>query len=191
MDEQQQGRRARRRRGRRGRGGTSQPEEAQRPASPPPGPPGPGAPAPPEASAPRPPRRDTRGQPHAERPEAGRGRTHRAPPTTGRDRGSRDGRGRRDGGGDERDRDRDRDRGRLFEPPVPQDPVSIELGAKFREAQNALRDARKALDKRKAEFGDEPDWMSQQYADAEHAFEEAATAWHDHLSRTGRKMARR
>jgi len=79
----------------------------------------------------------------------------------------------------------------LFEAPVPQDPVSIELGAKFKESQVALRDARKALEKRKAEFGDEPDWMVQQYAEAERAFEEAATAWQEHLSQTGRKIVRR
>jgi hypothetical protein len=74
---------------------------------------------------------------------------------------------------------------------VPQDPVSIELGAKFREAQTAVRDARKALDKRKAEAGDEPDWMLAQVEDAERRFEEAATAWSEHLSQTGRKVVRR
>ncbi|HLB24433.1 MAG TPA: hypothetical protein VJP07_10090 [Dehalococcoidia bacterium] len=74
---------------------------------------------------------------------------------------------------------------------MPQDPVSIELGAKFKEAQVAVRDARKAMEKRKAEFDDEPEWMVQQYAEAERAFEETATAWHEHLSQTGRKMVRR
>jgi hypothetical protein len=74
---------------------------------------------------------------------------------------------------------------------VPQDPISIELGAKFREAQMAVRDARKALDKRKAESGDEPDWMLAQVEDAERRFEEAATAWSEHLSQTGRKVIRR
>lgn len=67
----------------------------------------------------------------------------------------------------------------------------MELGAKFREAQTALRDARKALDKRKAEFGDEPEWMAAQYAEAEAAFEAAATAWQEHLAGTGRKVVRR
>lgn len=74
---------------------------------------------------------------------------------------------------------------------MPQDELSIELGAKFKEAQVALRDARKALEKRKAEFGDEPDWMLEQYQEAERAFEEAATAWTEHLGTTGRKVVRR
>ena len=74
---------------------------------------------------------------------------------------------------------------------MPQDPVSVELGAKFKEKQLALRDAKKALDKRKAEFDDEPDWMIEQLADAEREFEEAATAWSDHLGTTGRKVVRR
>jgi hypothetical protein len=74
---------------------------------------------------------------------------------------------------------------------VPQDPVSIELGAKFKETQVAVRDARKALDKRKAEFDDEPEWMLEQLTEAERAFEEAATAWSDHLGTTGRKVVRR
>jgi hypothetical protein len=74
---------------------------------------------------------------------------------------------------------------------VPQDERSVELGAAFREAQNALRDARKALEKRKAEFNDEPDWMLEQYAAAERRFEEAATAWAEHLETTGRKIVRR
>src|SRR3990172_6588604 len=179
MDEQQ-GKRGRRRLGRRGRGGAGQPDESQqqRPASPAPGPPGPPGPAPAEGSAARAPRRDTRGQPRTERaPEPGRGRTHR-PPGSDRDRGGRGDRGRREGGAErergsrDRDRDRDRDRGpRLFEAPVPQDPVSIELGAKFKEAQVAVRDARKAMEKRKAEFDDEPEWMVQQYAEAERGIE--------------------
>lgn len=66
----------------------------------------------------------------------------------------------------------------------------MELGARFREAHQALRDARKALEKRKAEFGDEPEWLLAQYAEAERQFEEAATAWSDHLAKTGRRMAR-
>jgi hypothetical protein len=74
---------------------------------------------------------------------------------------------------------------------VPQDPGSIELGAKFKDAQVALRDARKALDKRRAEFNDEPDWMIEQLQAAELAFADAATAWHDHLATTGRKVVRR
>jgi hypothetical protein len=74
---------------------------------------------------------------------------------------------------------------------VPQDPVSIELGAKFKESQIAVRDARKALDKRRAEFDDEPEWMLEQLATAERTFEEAATAWTEHLETTGRKVVRR
>ena len=35
---------------------------------------------------------------------------------------------------------------------MPQDPISIELGAKFKESQLVVRDARKVLAKRKAEF---------------------------------------
>jgi hypothetical protein len=91
-----------------------------------------------------------------------------------------------------RDRDRDRDnRPRSFEPPVPQDERSIELGAKFREAQAAMRDAKKTLDKRKAEQGDEPDWLIAEYAAAEQRFEEAATEWSEHLAQTGRRIVRR
>jgi hypothetical protein len=73
---------------------------------------------------------------------------------------------------------------------VPQDELSIELGQRFREAQNALRDAKKTLDKRKAEQGDEPPWLVEQYDEAERRFAEAATAWHEHLSKTGRKVVR-
>jgi hypothetical protein len=74
---------------------------------------------------------------------------------------------------------------------VPQDEVSIELGQRFREAQNAMRDARKTLDRRKAEQGDEPQWLLDQYTEAERHFEEVATEWSEHLSRTGRKVVRR
>ena len=74
---------------------------------------------------------------------------------------------------------------------MPQDERSIELGAAFKEAQVAVRDARKALDKRKAEFADEPDWMLAQLEDAERRFQEAATAWTEHLETTGRKVVRR
>ncbi len=74
---------------------------------------------------------------------------------------------------------------------MPQDERSIELGAMFREAQTALRDARKALEKRKADFGDEPEWMLEQYRAAEQRFEEVSTEWSEHLSRTGRKVVRR
>ena len=79
---------------------------------------------------------------------------------------------------------------RIFEPPVPQDPHSVELGAAFREAQMAMRDARKALDKRRAESGDEPAWLTEQYAAAEARFAEAADAWARHLETTGRKVTR-
>jgi hypothetical protein len=79
----------------------------------------------------------------------------------------------------------------MMEAPPPQDPVSVELGQNFREAQTAMRDARKALEKRRAEAGDEPEWMVAQLAEAERRFEEASTAWVEHLSGTGRKMARR
>ncbi len=74
---------------------------------------------------------------------------------------------------------------------MPQDELSIELGAKFREAQMAIRDARKALDKRRAEFDDEPEWMLQQLTDAETRFAEVATEWSEHLAKTGRKVVRR
>jgi hypothetical protein len=67
----------------------------------------------------------------------------------------------------------------------------VELGARFRESQNALRDARKTLEKRKAEFGDEPEWLMDAYRVAEARFEAAATEWTEHLETTGRKMPRR
>jgi len=79
----------------------------------------------------------------------------------------------------------------MLEAPPPPDPRSVELGQQFREAQAAVRDARKALDKRRAEFDDEPEWMLAQLAEAERRFEEASTAWVEHLGTTGRKMARR
>lgn len=92
----------------------------------------------------------------------------------------------------ERGGDRARDRGPRYEaPPPPQDERSIELGAAFREAQAALRDAKKALEKRKAEFGDEPEWLLEQLEAAEQRFAKAATEWHEHLLTTGRRMARR
>lgn len=78
----------------------------------------------------------------------------------------------------------------MFETPVPQDERSIELGAHFKEAQIAVRDARKAVDKRKAEFGDEPEWMASQLAAAEQQFAEAGTAWSEHLGTTGRRVVR-
>lgn len=73
---------------------------------------------------------------------------------------------------------------------MPQDPLSIELGAAFREAQQAIRDARKALDKRRAEQGDEPAWLLEQLAEAERRFAQAAEAWVAHLETTGRKVVR-
>ena len=73
---------------------------------------------------------------------------------------------------------------------MPQDPRSIELGAAFRESQVAMRDARKALDKRKAEFGDEPEWLVEQLAAAEAAFAVVADEWAAHLETTGRKVVR-
>jgi hypothetical protein len=73
---------------------------------------------------------------------------------------------------------------------VPQDDESIALGAAFKESQIALRDAKKALAKRTAEFGDEPEWMLEQLASAEKGFEEAASAWTAHLETTGRKVVR-
>jgi hypothetical protein len=111
-----------------------------------------------------------------------------------RDERGRTQRERREGGREARDsRERPRrDSGpRMMEAPPPPDPVSVELGQKFREAQAAVRDARKALDKRRAEFGDEPEWMVAQLAETERRFEDASTAWVEHLSGTGRKMARR
>ncbi len=74
---------------------------------------------------------------------------------------------------------------------MPQDEVSIALGARFKETQVAIRDARKALAKRKAEFDDEPEWMAEQMAEAVAAFEVAATEWTEHLEKTGRKVVRR
>jgi predicted translin family RNA/ssDNA-binding protein len=74
---------------------------------------------------------------------------------------------------------------------VPQDERSVELGAAFKEAQIALRDARKALEKRKAEFDDEPEWMREQFTAAEQRFAEAASQWSEHLETTGRKVVRR
>jgi hypothetical protein len=70
---------------------------------------------------------------------------------------------------------------------APPDEMSLQLGAAFREAQAAYRDARRALEKRRAEQGDEPDWLLQQLEEAERRFEEAATAWSEHLSTTGRR----
>jgi hypothetical protein len=78
----------------------------------------------------------------------------------------------------------------VFEVPVPQDDRSIELGAAFKEAQILVRDAKKALAKRKAEFSDEPDWMLEQLAAAEQRFEAAATEWTAYLETTGRKVVR-
>ena len=97
----------------------------------------------------------------------------------------------RDNHGRERPQ-RDRDfRPRTYEAPVPQDEHSVELGQRFREAQMAMRDAKKTLDKRKAEQGDEPQWLIEEYEAAERRFEEAATAWSEHLATTGRKVVRR
>jgi hypothetical protein len=73
---------------------------------------------------------------------------------------------------------------------VPQDPRSIELGAAFRDAQMAMRDARKALDKRRAEYNDEPEWLVEQLAAAETAFASRADEWSEHLETTGRKVVR-
>jgi hypothetical protein len=73
---------------------------------------------------------------------------------------------------------------------VPQDERSVELGAAFREAQMAMRDARKALDKRRAESGDQPDWLVEQLAAAEARFAAAADEWAAHLETTGRKVVR-
>ena len=78
----------------------------------------------------------------------------------------------------------------MFEAPVPQDEESTALGAAFKETQIALRDAKKALAKRRAEFDDAPDWMLEQLAAAEKHFEDAATAWTAHLETTGRKVVR-
>ena len=54
-----------------------------------------------------------------------------------------------------------------------------------------MRDARKALAKRRAESEDEPEWMVEQLTAAEKVFEEASTAWTEHLETTGRKVVRR
>jgi len=186
---EQSGKRPRRRRSRRGGQDRSQRGDAapQSPDS-----------APAHGEAPRPegrgPRQDNRGRGRADRPPgaagppgppgaAGGGRTHRSPSATGRPPAR------------ERERpqraERDRDRGpRVVEAAVPQDERSIELGAAFKEAQILMRDARKALAKRKAEFGDEPDWMLEQLAAAGKRFEEAASAWTEHLETTGRKVVR-
>ncbi|MEX2245553.1 MAG: hypothetical protein WEC75_02610 [Dehalococcoidia bacterium] len=130
------------------------------------GPGGPGGPAP--AQPPPPQQKD-------ERPRRGDGR----PPRDRDRRPSRDGRDGRDA------------RPRVFETPVPQDEASVALGARFREAQMAVRDARKTLDRRRADQGDEPEWLQEQYAEAERLFEEVATEWSDHLAKTGRKVVRR
>ncbi|HEX5479384.1 MAG TPA: hypothetical protein VFY79_06645 [Dehalococcoidia bacterium] len=74
---------------------------------------------------------------------------------------------------------------------MPQDERSVELGQRFREAQVAVRDARKTLEKRKTEQGDEPQWLIDEYEAAERRFEEAATEWSEHLATTGRKIVRR
>lgn len=95
--------------------------------------------------------------------------------------------GGRDGGG----RQRRESSTRLLEPPPPPDPVSLELGQAFRDAHEAVRDARKVLEKRKAEFGDEPDWMLAQLEEAERRFAEAADRWVEHLAKTGRRSVRR
>jgi len=79
----------------------------------------------------------------------------------------------------------------VFETPVPQDERSIELGAAFKECQIAIRDARKMLFKRKAEHGDEPEWLLEQLAAAEATFAVAADEWAAHLETTGRKVVRR
>ena len=141
-------------------------------------------------------RRDTRRTPGAPPSPSNPSTSIRRSPSEPR-RQQRDDRGRR--GRDDGSRDRGRDRGpsrdrsgpRSYEPIVPQDETSIALGAAFKEAQTAVRDARKALDKRKAEHGDEPDWLVAQLEDAERRFEEAATEWSEHLSTTGRKVVRR
>ena len=81
-------------------------------------------------------------------------------------------------------------RPRVFETTGPAGRALDRTGARFKETQIAVRDARKALAKRKAEFDDEPEWMLEQLAEAERAFEEAATAWTEHLETTGRKVVR-
>ena len=79
---------------------------------------------------------------------------------------------------------------RIREAPVPQDERSKELGAMFREAQTAVRDAKKTLHKRRAEFNDEPQWLLDQYEATERHFAEMATQWQEHLGNTGRKVVR-
>jgi hypothetical protein len=69
----------------------------------------------------------------------------------------------------------------------PPDPRSVELGAAFKEAHQALRDAQRALDKRKAEQGDEPEWLVSQLEAAERQFAEASDAWIDFLETSGRR----
>ncbi len=177
---EQSGRRQRRRRG--SRGGANRPRGESRPEQ---------AAGAPTEGEPRQPRQDTR-RIRGERPRTPPtgppgppgGRIQRAPSA-----GERPRRDRQPPSGD---RDVRRDRGpRTLEVPVPQDERSLQLGAAFREAQTALRDARKALEKRKAEFGDEPEWMLEQYRSAEQRFEEISNEWSEHLSKTGRKVVRR
>ncbi|TAK55288.1 MAG: hypothetical protein EPO22_14670 [Dehalococcoidia bacterium] len=181
---EQSGRRPRRRRG--GRGGANRQRGESRPEQPSSAQPG---------GESRPPRQDTR-RGRSERPRtppgppgptpAG-GRIQRAPSA-----GERPRRDRQPQGGGDRDGRGSRDRGpRTLEVPVPQDERSLELGTMFKEAQLALRDARKAIEKRKADFDDEPEWMLEQYRAAEKRFEEISTEWSEHLSRTGRKVVRR
>ena len=148
-----------------------------------------------EAKAARPPRVDRRRSAGGEGPPGpSQGRTQRSPGAADRPRSDgrgRDGRGREGRSGGEGRSPRESRPPRTFEPPTPQDERSVELGAAFKEAQIAAREARKALEKRRAEFGDEPEWMLQQLEEAERRFEEAATAWSDHLATTGRKVVRR
>ena len=134
----------------------------------------------------RPSRRDTRrGRSGGTQPSQNGGGGIRRAPSAG-DSGRRQRDERRDGGTRQR-----REPQRVLEPPPPPDPLSIELGQAFRDAQDALRDARKTLDKRKAELGDEPDWLLEQLRAAEQRFSEAADQWVEHLSKTGRKSVRR
>jgi hypothetical protein len=183
----------RRRRGRRGRGGGA-PAEGQSAA---PEQPAelPAATSEAEQLASRAGRRDTRRAKTGVEPPAPRAAIRRAPPPGPGEREAR--RRRRDEGGRGREGGAARERGprareerRGFEPPVPQDPRSLELGAAFREAQQAVRDARRALEKRRAEHGDEPEWLVEQLADAERRFAAAADAWVQHLDTTGRKVVR-
>jgi hypothetical protein len=142
-------------------------------------------------------RRDTRGTRPADNASGGGSSSVRRSPHTA----SNDGRQRRDTRGGPRNeppqRRGPRDQGRprqqqreMLEMPPP-DAVSVELGAAFKEAHQALRDAVKALDKRKAEQGDEPAWLVEQLQAAEARFSESADAWTTHLEKTGRRpMAR-